>query len=537
MEALARNFSEQVEQVYANRCSPSTFSMCQDSNYAECSSVSSNPECFPFGSGERLEDTTISAVRIPEILQTGPDGNPTDSKTIESVCYSAALDSYFNATYESDSMFWQGLDSPPPQLYFGSESGAFRIYPARFTKCDDYDPRVRPWYNAASSGPKNLILILDVSGSMASKGRISKLKAAAKVMVNALTITDRIAVFPFSGTSQVIADEDVDGGHIFFEASASNKKKIVSKIERLKARGGTNFVDPFDKAVDVFERSHRLELATDCTTAVVFLTDGMTTNPGSAFSWITGQLASMEQTAENPLFVFTYSVDTANEFPKRLACSVENGVWSSIGETDDIFDSLIGYNKLFALGLGDEQNKGFTAWTEPYKFSSGIMGVTVASPVYDRTKSPPLLIGVVGVDNTLETFNRLLVAEGESQDFLTKIAERSAAQCPRLRDLDVCLLESYRRQGRAGEKALCKTTSTSNCTFVEIEEESCQNILDYPRSILVQSDARHRKMLMNMCTTGLGKGVKFAIGFTVPIVVLLLCVVVRVVWRRKHSKE
>lgn len=53
---------------------------------------------------------------------------------------------------------------------------------------------------------------------------------------------------------------------------------------------------------------------------------------------------------------FTYSVAAIRRFPERSACWVENGAWSSIRQSDDTFDSLVGFNKLFALGLSDEQS-------------------------------------------------------------------------------------------------------------------------------------------------------------------------------------
>ena len=32
-----------------------------------------------------------------------------------------------------------------------------------------FDPRFRPWYSAAASGPKNVVMVIDVSGSMSNK--------------------------------------------------------------------------------------------------------------------------------------------------------------------------------------------------------------------------------------------------------------------------------------------------------------------------------------------------------------------------------
>lgn len=41
------------------------------------------------------------------------------------------------------------------------------IWPQDDGYCDPtYDPRFRPWYVSAISGPKNVIIILDLSGSM-----------------------------------------------------------------------------------------------------------------------------------------------------------------------------------------------------------------------------------------------------------------------------------------------------------------------------------------------------------------------------------
>ena len=51
--------------------------------------------------------------------------------------------------------------------YFGSTTGMVRFYPGREWDTNfagfynDYDARLRPWYIAATSGPKDVIIILD----------------------------------------------------------------------------------------------------------------------------------------------------------------------------------------------------------------------------------------------------------------------------------------------------------------------------------------------------------------------------------------
>lgn len=79
------------------------------------------------------------------------------------VCASASLDDQFKYV-----KYW--MSDKIGRAYFGSNFGLFRGFPAYYqgssSSCSDYDPRFRPWYVAATSGSKNIVLIIDVSGSM-----------------------------------------------------------------------------------------------------------------------------------------------------------------------------------------------------------------------------------------------------------------------------------------------------------------------------------------------------------------------------------
>lgn len=58
------------------------------------------------------------------------------------------------------------------RCYIGTSFGFFRGYPGTKQNsingvCNlDYDTRVRPWYVSAASGAKNVIIVIDISGSM-----------------------------------------------------------------------------------------------------------------------------------------------------------------------------------------------------------------------------------------------------------------------------------------------------------------------------------------------------------------------------------
>ncbi|XP_055337137.1 uncharacterized protein LOC129587423 isoform X2 [Paramacrobiotus metropolitanus] len=89
-----------------------------------------------------------------------PDQVPRDSEEIiDAVYYSVELDGVFRQNRKSDQFIrWQ---------YFGTNVGLIRLYPGREWDMNfagfynDYDPRIRPWYTAATSGPKDVLIVLD----------------------------------------------------------------------------------------------------------------------------------------------------------------------------------------------------------------------------------------------------------------------------------------------------------------------------------------------------------------------------------------
>ena len=79
-------------------------------------------------------------------------------------------------------------------MYMGSVDGAMAYYPSvlwarpKPNQCDrEYDPRLRAWFLSGSNGPKNVIFILDSSGSMNSMGRDAMLKSATSTLIDGLT--------------------------------------------------------------------------------------------------------------------------------------------------------------------------------------------------------------------------------------------------------------------------------------------------------------------------------------------------------------
>jgi len=501
MEDEVLGFARQVEVLYKNRCDDTSLEQCYQGNYKNCLSEFPSQQCIAgedyaqpaCGTGDvcsSLWDFTTSVVRLPEDL-TDRYSNPIDKQVIETVCFTQTLDDWLVRQYKANLDYWNGVNVPPPWYHYGAHNGVYRIYPARQSKdCGLYDPRERPWYIAASSGPKNVILILDTSGSMRGF-RLELMKQAATQVIKSLTVSDRVAIVEFGSTGTLHAYQS----QYFFEASDKNKDTLIEVIGGLSAVGGTNFQEAFQKAFLVLDSSIKKEFHVNCNTAILFLTDGIMTEPtgvdetileSTVLRYVSDNLLKYEEKLKRPIFLFTYSISEdadVHVFPKKIACSAtENGVWSKIVDDKEIFESLTSYFLLFTIGLGVDKNENFTAWVEPYTFATGgILGTTVSAPVYDRSKDPPLFLGVAGLDFSMAAVDKALGVEEGSQESINRIVRTSTARCPNI-DLTLCEIESFRRRGSAGNGALC----TDNCTatdFVAIEEEACGTISDYPEDV------------------------------------------------------
>jgi Ca-activated chloride channel family protein len=84
------------------------------------------------------------------------------------------------------------------------------------------DPRQMP--------PRNLVFLIDTSGSMASANRLPLLKSSLKLLVDQLTARDRVAIVAYAGTA----------GLVLPATSGSDRATIRSAIDQLHARGSTN---------------------------------------------------------------------------------------------------------------------------------------------------------------------------------------------------------------------------------------------------------------------------------------------------------
>jgi len=166
--------------------------------------------------------------------------------------------------------------------------------------------------------PKDVIFLLDTSGSMSEHGKIEKAKAALRHGVRSLNLRDRFTVIPFAGEEHVMSQGLV-------AANEQGKKQALEFIEKMRATGGTNINGALMAAIKQLPPGARMQM-------VVLITDGLPTVGETQVSQI---LANVKQAATPQVRLFTFGV---------------------------------GYdvNTLLLDGLADE-NRGTVAYIEPHE--------------------------------------------------------------------------------------------------------------------------------------------------------------------------
>jgi Ca-activated chloride channel homolog len=114
-----------------------------------------------------------------------------------------------------------------------------------------------------SISAKEIIFVLDTSGSMADEGKMEKARAALRFGVNSLNARDRFNIIAFAGEEHLLSER-------LLTADAEGKHQALAFIEKLKAVGGTNINDALLAAFKQLPASERPQM-------VVLLTDGQPT--------------------------------------------------------------------------------------------------------------------------------------------------------------------------------------------------------------------------------------------------------------------
>ncbi|HEY8560833.1 MAG TPA: VIT and VWA domain-containing protein [Pyrinomonadaceae bacterium] len=145
---------------------------------------------------------------------------------------------------------------------------------------------------------KDIVFVLDTSGSMADEGKMEKARNALLFGVRTLRDGDRFNVVNFAGEEHLM-----ESGLI--AADANGKKRGEEFIKRLQPTGGTNINDSLIASLKQFEKNERPKM-------LVFMTDGLPTVGETSAERIVSNLKAAKNVDVRIFpFGFGYDVNTA----------------------------------------------------------------------------------------------------------------------------------------------------------------------------------------------------------------------------------
>ncbi|XP_069852463.1 voltage-dependent calcium channel subunit alpha-2/delta-1 isoform X6 [Dipodomys merriami] len=317
-----------------------------------------------------------------------------------------------NWTSALDDVFKKNRDEDPTLLWqvFGSATGLARYYPASPwvdnsrtpNKIDLYDVRRRPWYIQGAASPKDMLILVDVSGSVSGL-TLKLIRTSVSEMLETLSDDDFVNVASFNSNAQ-----DVSCFQHLVQANVRNKKVLKDAVNNITAKGITDYKKGFSFA---FEQLLNYNVSrANCNKIIMLFTDGGEERAQEIFT---------KYNKDKKVRVFTFSVGQHNydRGPIQWMACANKGYYyeiPSIGairiNTQEYLD-VLGRPMVLA---GDKAKQ--VQWTNVYldALELGLV-ITGTLPVFNITGQfenktnlkNQLILGVMGVDVSLEDIKRL----------------------------------------------------------------------------------------------------------------------------------
>lgn len=391
---LNHEFNESMEFEYYN--SVRINEKDEDDNYVDLGNefILETNEHF----NNLMVNTTLSNIQLPtNVYNKDPD-------ILNGVFMSEALNPVFVENFHRDpTLTWQ---------YFGSSTGFFRLYPGiKWTPDENgvisFDCRNRGWYIQAATSPKDIVIVVDISGSM--KGlRMTIAKHTINTLLDTLGENDFVNIIAYNDYVHYI--EPCFKG-ILVQADRDNREHFKQLVDELQAKGVGTVNKALIEAFKILKEFREAGQGGLCNQAIMLITDGAVEEYEPVFekyNW-----------PEKRVRMFTYLIGREVTFAqnvKWIACS-NKGYYTQISTLADVQENVMEYLHVLSRPMVINHDHDII-WTEAYMDSalfasqaqSLLLMTTVAMPVFSKkneTRSEGILLGVIGSDVPLRELLKL----------------------------------------------------------------------------------------------------------------------------------
>ena len=167
---------------------------------------------------------------------------------------------------------------------------------------------------------KDVVFVLDTSGSMADEGKMEKARSALLFGIRTLRDGDRFNVINFAGEEHLMERELIN-------ADADGKRRGEEFVKKLRPTGGTNINDSLIASMKQFEKNDRPKM-------LVFMTDGLPTVGETNIDKINANLQKTK-TADVRIFPFGFGYDVNTALLDKLG-SENSGISDYVQPKEDL---------------------------------------------------------------------------------------------------------------------------------------------------------------------------------------------------------
>uniref|UniRef100_A0A3B4ULU6 Calcium channel, voltage dependent, alpha2/delta subunit 3 n=1 Tax=Seriola dumerili TaxID=41447 RepID=A0A3B4ULU6_SERDU len=339
---------------------------------------------------------SLSVVQVPTNMYNK------DPDIVNGVYWSEALNKVFVDNFERDpTLIWQ---------YFGSAKGFFRQYPGVKWHPDEhgvigFDCRNRKWYIQAATSPKDVVILVDVSGSM--KGlRLTIARQTVSSILDTLGDDDFFNIIAYNQEIHYV--EPCLNGTLV-RADRNNKDHFREHLDKLFAKGIGLLGEALTEAFTILSDFNQTGRGSVCSQAIMLVTDGATEMYDDVFE--------KHNWPERKVRIFPYLIGRESAFAdnlKWMACA-NKGYFSQISTLADVQENVMRYLHVMSRPKVIDHEHD-TVWTEAYvdsalKVKTGpSLMTTVAMPVFSTKNetNQGILLGVVGTDIPLQELMKLI---------------------------------------------------------------------------------------------------------------------------------
>jgi voltage-dependent calcium channel alpha-2/delta-4 len=286
--------------------------------------------------------TEHSSVHVPtNVYDQGPEAS-------EFIQWSEVLDEVFRQNYQSDpALSWQ---------YFGSNLGIMRHYPAlawNRNETDTYDCRKRSWFIETATCSKDVVILLDNSGSMTGY-RNYIAQYTIKSLLDTFSNNDFVNIFNYSATTEELIPCFKD---MLVQATPENIEVFNNAVTDLKPDGYANVTSALEKAFQLLEKYRHIrkcnESTTGCNQAIMLVTDGVPGNATEVFetyNWFANDSTSY------PVRIFTYllGAEVTKVREIQLYACMNRGFYTHMQSLDEVAEGVLKYVNVIAAPLGEK---------------------------------------------------------------------------------------------------------------------------------------------------------------------------------------